>query len=136
MRRYLLPALAALAAALSSFSGPVDAPSANPCRHGECDSLFVDRYDLHDVKWEEKGISFHLDDLRPGKESVEILVRTDVGDTPATVFLRHPEGASEMRVKINHVQKALSSHPGDYIVLDRLWHDHDYLLVELCPTPM
>lgn len=131
MRRYLLPALAVLAAVLSSFSGGMAVSSSNPCRHGECDSLFVDRYDLHDVKWEEKGISFHLDDLRPGAESVEILVRTDVGDTPATVFFRHPEGCPEMRVKINHIEKALSSHPGDYVMLDRLWHDHDYLLVEL-----
>lgn len=99
----------------------------NPARYTRCayyedgNELYVNLYIAGTCKWHAKKLTLSVEGLYPYSDKLRITVS---GNASAAINLRAPSWLnSEMTVRVGN--DTYSSHGGEYITVNRAWHDGD-----------
>lgn len=96
------------------------------------DTLMVNLFIASELNWKEKGVHVRQETRFPNDPRTVLTVRADK-PVPLTVKIRHPSWVPEGKLRLELEGKTLevSSKPGSYAVLNRVWQGGERLTVHL-----
>ncbi len=116
---------------LDSFWCCVGTGMENHAQYGESiyfhdtDGIYVNLFIPSQLRWKEKGLVLRQETRYPENGSLRFTMNC-AKPVRLALRIRHPGWADkELALSVNGRPVAVSSAPGEYAVVDRLWHDGD-----------
>jgi DUF1680 family protein len=97
--------------------------------HGD-DSLFVNLFIPSELTWPEKNLVVRQETKFPRNDTTRLDFQTQT-PTQLALKIRWPAWTDKISVRVNGKRQKISSTPGSYVTLDRIWQNGDRVEVQL-----
>jgi DUF1680 family protein len=96
----------------------------------EANNLYVNLFIPSTLNWKEKGLKITQTTCFPEQDRTRLQV-TSSKPLKLALNVRHPSWCQVATITVNGHKRAVSSQPGKYVVVNRVWHTGDIVEVHL-----